>query len=420
MDDDGISQVAILIILLIMSAFFSACEAAFNDYSRIRMKNLACSNNKKAELVIRLDEKSDSLISTILIFNNTFNITASSLAVYIFSRNFESNGIAISTTLILLAILIFGELIPKGLAQFAPEKFAMFSAPMISIFIFLCSPINAVLAVLKKMFYKLFESEIQPSITEDELRTMIDEVENEGVINKNESDLIRSAIEFNETVVEDIYTPRIEIVGIEDNESLDEIKEKFLVSGYSRLPVFQGDMDNIVGVLHEKDFYQALSRKEKDIKKLVSKIIYITPNKKISELLKELQRSKAHMAAVIDEYGGTEGIVTMEDIIEELVGEIWDEHDEVIEWFKKIGDDKYLVSCNADVDDMFELFNIEPDEEVDVTTVNGWITMLFEEIPDVGGKMVYKNLHITITKAEAKRVLEIQVEKINEEENKTF
>lgn len=420
MDDDGISQVAILIFLLIMSAFFSACEAAFNDYSRIRMKNLACSNNKRAELVIRLDEKNDNLMSTILIFNNTFNITAASLAVYIFSKNFESNGIAISTVLILFAILVFGELIPKGLAQFAPEKFAMFSAPIISIFILLCSPINAVIAALKKMFYKLFESEIQPSITEDELRTMIDEVENEGVINKNESDLIRSAIEFNETVVEDIYTPRIEIVGIEEDESQDDIKEKFLVSGYSRLPVFQGDMDNIVGVLHEKDFYQALNRKEKDIKKLVSKIIYITPNKKISELLKELQRSKAHMAAVIDEYGGTEGIVTMEDIIEELVGEIWDEHDEVIEWFKKIGDDKYLVSCNADVDDMFELFDVEPDEEIDVTTVNGWITMLFEEIPDVGGKIVYKNLHITITKAEAKRVLEIQVEKINEEENKTL
>jgi CBS domain containing-hemolysin-like protein len=420
MDDDGISQVTILIFLLIMSAFFSACEAAFNDYSRIRMKNLACSNNKRADLVIRLDEKNDNLMSTILIFNNTFNITAASLAVYIFSKNFESNGIAITTVLILLAILVFGELIPKGLAQFAPEKFAMFSAPIMNIFILLCSPINVVIAALKKVFYKLFENEIQPSITEDELRNMIDEVESEGVINKNESDLIRSAIEFNETVVEDIYTPRIEIVGIDEDESLDDIKEKFLVSGYSRLPVFQGDMDNIVGVLHEKDFYQALNRKEKDIKKLVSKIIYITPNKKISELLKELQRSKAHMAAVIDEYGGTEGIVTMEDIIEELVGEIWDEHDEVIEWFKKIGDDKYLVSCNADVDDMFELFNVEPDEEIDVTTVNGWITMLFEEIPDVGGKIVYKNLHITITKAEAKRVLEIQVEKINEEENKTF
>jgi CBS domain containing-hemolysin-like protein len=249
---------------------------------------------------------------------------------------------------------------------------------------------------------------------------MIDEVENEGVINKNESDLIRSAIEFNETVVEDIYTPRIDIVGIEENDSLDEIKEKFLISGYSRLPVFHGDMDNIVGVLHEKDFYQALNRKEKDIKKLVAKILYVTPNKKISELLKELQLSKAHMAVVIDEYGGTEGLVTMEDIIEELVGEIWDEHDEVIEWFNRIGEDKYLISCNADIDDMFDLFNLEPDEELDVTTVNGFITMLFEGIPEVGGRIVYKDLDITVTKAEAKRVLEIQVEKIKNEENITM
>jgi len=256
-------------------------------------------------------------------------------------------------------------------------------------------------------------------MTEDELITMIDEVENEGVINKNESDLIRSAIEFSETVVEDIYTPRIDIVGIDKDESLEEIREKFLISGYSRLPVFDGDMDNIVGVLHEKDFYQALSRKEKEIKRLISKILYITPNKKISELLKELQQSKAHMAVVIDEYGGTEGLVTMEDIIEELVGEIWDEHDEVFEWFKKIGEDKFLISCNADIDDMFELFELDIDEDLDVTTVNGWITMLFEEIPDVGGKIVYKDLDITVTKAEAKRVLEIQVEKIKNETNTT-
>ncbi len=170
-----------------------------------------------------------------------------------------------------------------------------------------------------------------------------------------------------------------------------------------------------MGVLHEKDFYHALSRKEKDIRKIVSRILYVTPNKKISELLKELQVSKAHMAAVIDEYGGTEGLVTMEDIIEELVGEIWDEHDEVVEWFNKIGDDKFLISCNADIDDMFELFGFEPDDELDVTTVNGFITTLFEEIPEVGGRIVYKDLDITVTKAEAKRVLEIQVERIDKE-----
>ncbi len=420
MDDDGISRVVILILLLLMSAFLSAAETAFINFNKIRMKNFSNSNNKNASLVLYLEDNYDNLMSTILIFNCIANIVATSLAVFIFSKHFNNNGIIISTFLIILIILIFGELLPKGLAKYAPEKYAMFSAPAIRFLLFICTPVNFLLSLLKNAANKIFKSETLPSITEEELRTMIDEVENEGVINKNESDLIRSAIEFNETVVEDIYTPRIDIVGTEENDSLDEIKEKFLVSGYSRLPVFQGDMDNIVGVLHEKDFYQALNRKEKDIKKLVAKILYVTPNKKISELLKELQLSKAHMAVVIDEYGGTEGLVTMEDIIEELVGEIWDEHDEVIEWFKKIGEDKFLISCNADIDDMFDLFGLEPEEELDVTTVNGFVTMIFEGIPEAGGRIIYKNLDITVTKAEAKKVLEIQVEKIKNEENITI
>lgn len=414
MDDDSISRVVILVLLLLMSAFFSAAETAFINFNRLRMKGL--SNNKKAVLVLSLDENYDNLMSIILIFNTITNIAAASLAVFTFSKLFINNGIFISTALVILIILVFGELIPKGIAKFAPEKYAMFSAPLMKLLIVVCTPIIFVLNVLQNAASKIFKSEALPSITEEELRTMIDEVENEGVINKNESDLIRSAIEFNETVVEDIYTPRIDIVGIEESDSLEDIKEKYLLSGYSRLPVFQGDMDNIVGVLHEKDFYQALNRKEKDIKKLVAKILYVTPNKKISELLRELQLSKAHMAVVIDEYGGTEGLVTMEDIIEELVGEIWDEHDEVVEWFKKIDDDKFLVSCNADIDDMFELLDIECDEELDITTVNGFVTMLFEEIPEVGGRIIYKNLDITVTKAEAKRVLEIQVEKIKKEQ----
>ena len=415
MDDDGISQVAVLIIALLISAYFSATETAFLNYSKSRMRNLAA-NNRKAALILKLEDNYDNLMSTVLIFKIIANITAASLVISIFSKIFINNRILLSTVIAILIILFSGELIPKGLANIAPEKAAMALAPPIRLFIYICTPINFFLSMLKKMFYKLIKAEELPSITEDELRTMIDEVENEGVINKNESDLIRSAIEFNETVAEDIYTPRIDIVGIEENESLESVKEKFILSGYSRLPVFLGDMDNIIGVLHEKDFYQALNRKEKDIKRLISKTIFITPNKKISELLKELQLSKAHMAVVIDEYGGTEGIVTMEDIIEELVGEIWDDHDEVIEWFKKIGDDKYLISCNADIDDMFELFGIEVDEELDITTVNGFITMLFEGIPEEGGRIAYKDLDIIVTKAEAKRVLEIQVERIKTEE----
>ncbi len=416
MDDDGISQVAILIIALLISVYFSAAETAFQNFNKTRMRTLEA-NNKKAALVLKLEDNYDNLMSTIIIFKSIVNVTVASLVIFIFSKIFIHNGILISTVIAIILVMIVCELIPKGLTNIAPEKTAMFLAPSMSFFMKILSPINFLLATLKGMIYKAFKTEAYPSDYEDELRTMLDEVENEGAINKSESDLIRSALEFNETEAEDIYTPRIDIVGIEENESLESIKEKFILSGYSRLPVFSGGMDNIIGVLHEKDFYQALNRKEKDIKRLISKTIYITPNKKISELLKELQLSKAHMAIVIDEYGGTEGLVTMEDIIEELVGEIWDEHDEVIEWFKKIGEDKYLVSCNADVEDMFDLFEIEIDEELDITTVNGFVTMLFEGIPEEGGRIVYKDLDITVTKAEAKRVIEIQVERIKTEEN---
>lgn len=414
MDDDVISQVIILVLLILFSAVFSAAETAFVNFNKSRLKNIPGNGNK--DLVLELDDNYDNLMSTILIAGTILKVTVVSLQIYILSDHVS----VFSTTLIAVLTMLFIVEVPaRGLAKFSPEKHAVFLAPILKLLVLICTPVNLMFTSVRTVFYKIFKTDVQPSMTEDELITMIDEVENEGVINKNESDLIRSAIEFSETVVEDIYTPRTDIVGIDEDESLEEIREKFLISGYSRLPVFQDDMDNIVGVLHEKDFYHALNRKEKDIKKLISKILYVTPNKKISELLKDLQLSKAHMAVVIDEYGGTEGLVTMEDIIEELVGEIWDEHDEVFEWFKKIGEDKFLISCNADIDDMFELFDIEPDEELDVTTVNGWITMLFEEIPDVGGRIVYKNLDITVTEAEAKRVLEIQVEKIDNELNTT-
>jgi len=411
MDDDGISQVAVLIIVLLTSAYFSAAETAFLNYNKSRMRNMEA-NNKKAALVLNLEDNYDNLMSTILFFRSVLNVTAASLIIFIFSKLFVNKGILISTVIAIFIIMTAGELIPRGLANMAPDKTAMSCAPSMRLFMRICSPFNFILATLKKLIYRVFKAEEQPSVYEDDLRTVLDEVENEGVIDKSESDLIRSAIEFNETVAEDIYTPRIDIVGIEENESLESIKEKFILSGYSRLPVFSGGMDNIIGVLHEKDYYQALHRKEKDINKMVSKTIYVTPNKKISELLKELQISKAHMAIVIDEYGGTEGLITMEDIIEELVGEIWDEHDEVIEWFKKIGEDKYLVSCNADIDDMLDLFGIEVDDELDITTVNGFVTMMFEGIPEEGGRIVYKDLDITVTKAEAKRVIGIQVERI--------
>lgn len=415
MESDDISQVIILGMLILMSAYFTASETAFTSFNKIRMKGLANSGKRWAALTLKLIDDYDKLLSTIIIGNITVNIVAASLSTVIFTGYYNKNGITVSAIAMIGLILVFGVIIPKSIAKKIPEKIALFSAPIIRVFIFILTPLNLIAAYIKHIVNKIFKSEDKPSITEDELITMIDEVENEGVMNKSESDLIRSAIEFTDVDVEDIFTPRIDIVGVEEDDSMEHVKETFLISGYSRLPVFQNNIDHIIGVIHEKDFYQSLNRKEKDFKKLVADVLYVTPNKKISELLKDLQLSKAHMAIVIDEYGGTAGLVTMEDIIEELVGEIWDEHDEVIEWFKKIGDDKYLISCNADIDDMFDLFNIEPEEELVVSTVNGWLTMIFEEIPEEGGRIQYKNLDITVTKAEAKRVIEICVEKIHNE-----
>jgi magnesium and cobalt exporter, CNNM family len=415
MESDGISQIIIFFILIILSAFFSASEVAYTSFNKLRMKNLAGAGNKKAELALNLYDDYDKLMSTILIGNNIVNISATVLATIFFMNVFRISGATASAVLMIAVVLVFGEITPKAIAKKSPEGFAMFSAPIIRVFEILILPLNLLFVVLVKFINLIFKSEDYPLTTEDELRTMIDEVEHEGVINKTESDLIRSAIEFNDVDVEDIFTPRIDIVGVDEEDTLDSIKKTFLVSGYSRLPVFQNNIDHITGVIHEKDFYQAINRNEKDFRKIISSVLYVTPNKKISELLKDLQVSKAHMAIVIDEYGGTAGLVTMEDIIEELVGEIWDEHDEVIEWFKKIGEDKYLISCNADIDDMFDLFNIVPDEEIDVSTVNGWLTMIFEEIPEEGGRIIYKDLDITVTKAEAKRVLEICVERIHNE-----
>lgn len=413
MESDGISRVIILFVLIIFSAYFSASEIAFTSLNKIRMKNIAGTGNKKAVLALTLYDDYDKLLSTILIGNNIVNISATVLATIVFTEYFHSLGATISAIVMIMVVLVFGVITPKNIARKSPEGFAMFSAPIIRVFEFVFGPLNLFFVIWIKFINLIFKSEDHPLTTEDELRTMIDEVEHEGVINKSESDLIRSAMEFNDVDVEDIFTPRIDIVGVDEEDTLDFVKKTFLVSGYSRLPVFQNNIDHIVGVIHEKDFYQALNRNEKDFTKIISSVLYVTPNKKISELLKDLQISKAHMAIVIDEYGGTAGLVTMEDIIEELVGEIWDEHDEVIEWFKKIGEDKYLISCNADIDDMFDLFSIVPDEEVDASTVNGWLTIIFEEIPEEGGRIIYKDLDITVTKAEAKRVLEICVERIH-------
>ena len=416
MEGDGTSLVITLFALICMSSFFSASETAFTCFNKIRIKNLANLGDKKALKVLKLSEDYDKLLSTILIGNNIVNITSASLATILFTKYFPSNGVTISTVFMTIIVLIFGEISPKTLAKQYPEKIVLSTVSILKFLIIILKPFNFVLSLWKKLFNKLFRKNDEPSITEDELKTIIKEVESEGVINKHEGDLIRSAIEFDDLNAEDIYVPRTDIVAVEETDSIEEIKEIFMESGYSRLPVYKDSVDRIIGVIHEKEFYRLVNRNMTSISEIIKNVLYITPNKKISSLLRDLQQAKSHMAIVVDEYGGTEGLVTLEDIIEELVGDIWDEHDEILDYFKKIDENKYIISCNAGINDMIEHLNLKFENKYnDVSTVNGLILKHFDKIPDVGDTIVIDNVKITVTKAESKRVNEICIEILKDE-----
>ena len=408
-DSSSLTMIVILILLVILSAYFSATETAFTSLNRIRLKSKADAGNRRAALALRLVDQYDNLLSTILVGNNIVNLSASSLATVFFTEGLRlQNGAVISTAVITIVVLVFGEVSPKSLAKEYPESFAMFSAPIMRILMFILTPVNILFSLLKKLLSKVFHKEGDSGITEEELVTMVDQAESEGGLDQHESKLIRSAIEFNDMEVDEILTPRVDIVAVEDTDSMDDIAQAFAESGYSRLPVYHEDIDDIIGVIHEKDFHAARYRGQTDVKAITGPMLYTTGNTKISELLRILQREKAHMVIVVDEYGGTEGLVTLEDIVEELVGEIWDEHDEVIEEFKKQEDGSYLISCSADLTDLFDLFSIKG--ECDANTISGWVMEQIGRIPEEGDHFVSDGLDVTVTKVDHRRVLEIRVE----------
>ncbi|WP_209344230.1 hemolysin family protein [Flavonifractor sp. AGMB03687] len=415
-DSSSLSMVVILVILVILSAYFSATETAFTSLNRIRLKSKADAGNRRAALALKLVDQYDKLLSTILVGNNIVNLSASSLATVFFTEGLRlQNGAVISTAVITIVVLVFGEVSPKSLAKEYPESFAMFSAPMMRILMVILTPVNFLFSLLKKLLSKVFHKQGDSGITEEELVTMVDQAESEGGLDQHESKLIRSAIEFNDMEVDEILTPRVDIVAVEDTDSMDEIAQAFAESGYSRLPVYHEDIDDIIGVIHEKDFHAARYRGQTDVKAITGPMLYTTGNTKISELLRILQREKAHMVIVVDEYGGTEGLVTLEDIVEELVGEIWDEHDEVIEEFKKQEDGSYLISCSADLTDLFDLFSIKG--ECDANTISGWVMEQIGRIPEEGDRFQSDGLDVTVTKVDHRRVLEIRVEVLPEPED---
>ena len=413
LDSASIAMIAALVCLVVLSAYFSATETAFSSLNRVRLRSKAEGGNQRAALALRLSEDYDRLLSTILIGNNIVNITATTVSTLFFTKLLPVYGPTVSTVVLTIVILIFGEISPKSLAKENAEQFAMFSAPLLKVLITLLNPLNLLFTQWKKLLSRVFRNHGEEGITEEELITMVDQAEDEGGLDQHESELIRAAIEFNDLEVEAILTPRVDIAAVEDTATLEEIARTFAENGYSRLPVYHEDIDDIVGVIHEKDYYTARYHKRADVKSMISPVLYTTGNTKISNLLRILQRQKAHMVIVVDEYGGTEGLVTLEDIVEELVGEIWDEHDEIIEQFQKQEDGSYLISCSADLTDLFELFSITG--ACDANTVSGWVMEQVGRVPEEGDRFTCEGLDVTVTKVEHRRVMEIRVVVLSQE-----
>ena len=398
-------NVTLIIILLciIMSAYFSATETAFSSLNRIRIKNMADKGNKRAALVLKLSEDYDRLLSTILIGNNIVNIACASLSTLLFVRLLgEDAGASVSTAVTTVIVLVFGEVSPKSIAKESPEKFSMFSAPILNFMAVLLTPLNFLFKQWKKVLSRFFHSSASQGITEEELITIVEEARQDGGIDEQEGDLLRNALEFNELKAADILTPRIDVVGVNVCAGAEEIASVFTETGYSRLPVYQDSIDNIVGILYHKDFYNKIYGTGKGIKDVIRPALFITRHKKISQLLQELQASNHHIAVVIDEFGGTVGIVTLEDILEELVGEIWDEHDEIIRSVEKLSDDEFLVLGNANVDKLLELLGYE--EETEAVTVNGWIMNELQKLPEKGDSFRFHEWQITVMEMEERRV----------------
>ena len=407
MDSNG-TLILYLIILVLFSAFFSASETAYTSLNRVRVKGLANAGNRRAAKVLSLAEKYDKLLSGILVGNNIVNILSASLATVLFVNLVGPRGVSLSTAVMTVVVLMFGEIAPKSIAKEHPEEIAFAFYPMLSLIIRLLTPIIYLTTLWQKLIYHIFKPSDDRGITEEDLITIVEEAESDGEIDAHESELIRSAIEFNDMTVGDILTPRVDMTAVAIDDDIDAIARAFEESGYSRLPVYQDSVDDIIGILHEKDFY---TRKEGvSIRELMTPPLCVVPTTQLAVLLKLLQKTKNHMAVVMDEYGGVLGIVTMEDILEELVGEIWDEHDEVVEDIVPLSEREWRVSGGASLDDLRELFPIE--EDFDSVTVNGWVLELLGHFPQPGDSLEYKDLRLTVEKVANRRVEQIRIEKM--------
>ena len=417
MDPSLIGILVAIIILVFLSAFFSATETAFTSVSRVRLHTLEANGVKWAKRAGKMIDNYDKLITTVLIGNNIVNIVLTSLATVFFVALMtnQQTAVTVSTVVVTATVLVFGEITPKTIAKEHPEGFVRAVNGVVWLLEILFFPLTWIFSQWRKLMLLIFKFKKSPGITEDELLTYVETAHNEGGTDEHESELIRSAIEFEDLDVGDIMIHRVGVTAVSENDSMETVAAKFRENSYSRMPVYSGTIDSVIGIIHEKDFLIATLDGATDFKKCIQNTVCLSENMKISAALRMMQKGKIHMAVVVDEYGGTSGIVTMEDILEELVGEIYDEHDEVEEFIRKTDDNVYVINGNAPLLDVFEYMGVDVKEEFESASVGGWVTEQMEKIPVAGESFDYANLHITVTRSTQKRVSEVKIT-VNETE----
>lgn len=411
MNPDLYLSLGIIALCVALSAFFSASETAYTSANRVKLKAISQNGNKRARMALDLVEDFDKLLSTILVGNNIVNIAGSSLATGVFLTLLKGNSGAAttaSTAVMTVLILIFGEISPKTIAKESPESVAIAFAPVLIALRTVITPINALFSLWKKLLNRLFKPAQEENFFEEEMMTIVEEAEHEGDIDAHEGELLRSAIEFGvDRDVLNIMTPRVDVTALEDTATMEETAELFRETGYSRVPVFHEDMDHIVGILNDKDFYVAQHDGKERITDIMKPPVYAPATLKLSKLLKLFQSEKAHLLIVLDEFGGTEGIVTMEDVLEELVGEIWDEHDDVDEEMQTLDDGSRLVDGGMQLTELLSLMGVEDTYSAD--TVGGWAGEVMGRIPFVGAEFETDQLRGRVIRMEKRRVTQVRI-----------
>ena len=401
------TYIIIMAVCLLLSAYFSATETAFSSANVTRLKMLAEKGNSRAALACRLLERYDKLLSTILIGNNIVNIAMASLATALFVKSFGDAGATLSTIVVTVVVLIFGEISPKSIAKDCAENWAMTAAPFLRCLIWLLMPLNALFSLWKKLLARMFHLDGDNKMSPEELLMLVNEVQQEGSIDKDEGDLLKNAIGFSEQEAQDILIHRVDLAALPVDATKEEVADLFTQTKYSRLLIYREDIDHIIGTIHQKDFYVGCGVTDKPLEEILSPAIFAPENEPISLLLKKMQQGKTHVAVVVDEYGGTCGIVTMEDILEELVGEIWDEHEQEEIPIRETAEHAYLVDAGMDFDDFAEFFHLN--EETEMTSVSGWVMEQCDRVPEVGDRFSCQDLDVLVTRVDNHRTCEIKV-----------